>query len=356
MPLERLRVGARVVVSSFLFAAFLPGASGQIPGRGTTDDGQWTMAPKDYANSRYSGLSTLIAECLRAEARVVLPDRDRARPGGGADRRQRHDVRRHAVPELCLCARPAQAGRRKVEVQPKPDPAAQGVACCDVVNRGAAYAHGKIFFNTLDEHTIAVDAETGKELWNTKLGDINNGETMTMAPLVVKGKVLVGNSGGEFGVRGWLTALDADDRQDRLARLQHRPRQRRADRRRTSSRSTRTSAARTSASRRWPPEVVEDRRRHVWGWISYDPELDLIYYGTGNPGPWNPDQRPGDNKWTCRLFARDPDTGEAVWATSRARTTCTTTTRSTRTAARPAHRRAGRARCSCTPSATATST
>src|SRR5665647_1218788 len=89
-----------------------------------------------------------------------------------------------------------------------PERASQGVACCDVINRGAAFADGKVVFNTLDNHTIAVDAETGKEVWKIKLGDINLGETMTMAPLIVKGKVLVGNSGGEMGVRGWLTALD----------------------------------------------------------------------------------------------------------------------------------------------------
>src|SRR3954466_16386480 len=93
--------------------------------------------------------------------------------------------------------------------EPPNEPRAQGVACCDVVNRGAAYDDGRVFFNTLDDHTIALDAATGKELWNTKLGDVNRGETMTMAPLVVKGRVLVGNSGGELGVRGWLTALDA---------------------------------------------------------------------------------------------------------------------------------------------------
>src|SRR5688572_5176659 len=74
--------------------------------------------------------------------------------------------------------------------RPEPLSAAQGVACCDVVNRGPAYADGRIFYNTLDAHTVAVDAETGREIWRTKLGDINKGETMTMAPLVVKGKVL----------------------------------------------------------------------------------------------------------------------------------------------------------------------
>lgn len=101
-------------------------------------------------------------------------------------------------------------GSTKWMYEPKPAAAAQGVACCDLVNRGAAYSNGKIFYNTLDAQTVAVDAETGKELWKTKLGEINRGETMTMAPLVVHDKVLVGNSGGEFGVRGWITALDAN--------------------------------------------------------------------------------------------------------------------------------------------------
>ena len=99
----------------------------------------------------------------------------------------------------------------KWSYKPKPSPSSQGVACCDVVNRGAAYFNGRIYYNTLDLHTVAVDAATGKEVWNTTLGDINKGESMTMAPIVAKGVVIVGNSGGEFGVRGWLAGLDAKD-------------------------------------------------------------------------------------------------------------------------------------------------
>ena len=98
----------------------------------------------------------------------------------------------------------------KWQYNPKPDAAAQGVACCDVVNRGPTFANGRIFFTTLDGHVVAVNAETGEEVWKTKLGDINIGETMTMAPLVVKDKVIVGNSGGEYGVRGWIQALDVN--------------------------------------------------------------------------------------------------------------------------------------------------
>ena len=92
--------------------------------------------------------------------------------------------------------------------EPNPSPAAKGEACCDWVNRGAVFADGKVIYNTLDGYTVAVDANSGKLLWRTHLADITKGETITMAPMVVRNKVYVGDSGGEFGVRGWLTALD----------------------------------------------------------------------------------------------------------------------------------------------------
>ncbi len=130
--------------------------------------------------------------------------------GSRPDRCGRHDVRGHAVPNILYALDLKNSGAMKWSYQPNPEAAAQGVACCDTVNRGAAYSNGKVFINTLDGQTCAVDAATGKELWKTKLGDINLGESITMAPLVVKDKVLVGNSGGEFGVRGWITALDAN--------------------------------------------------------------------------------------------------------------------------------------------------
>jgi alcohol dehydrogenase (cytochrome c) len=202
---------------------------------------------------------------------------------------------------------------KKWEYDPQPDPASQGTACCDTVNRGACYYNGRIYYNTLDVHTIAVDAETGKEVWNTKLGDINKGESITMAPLVVKGKVLVGNSGGEFGVRGWLTALDAGNGKivwraytagpdkDVLIGANFKP-------------FYAKDRGQDLGVKTWPPDLWKIGGGTVWGWISYDPELDLIYYGTANPGPWNAEQRPGANKWTCTLFARKPDTGEAIWA------------------------------------------
>ncbi|CDP52991.1 Methanol dehydrogenase large subunit protein [Devosia sp. DBB001] len=196
---------------------------------------------------------------------------------------------------------------------PPTTPAAAGVACCDVVNRGAAYDADMVFFNTLDNVTVAVNARSGKEIWHTQLGDIGVGETMTMAPLVVRGKVLVGNSGGEMGVRGWLTALDektgklvwraysTGPDKDVLIGADFKPHY---DWMRGTDLGVST----------WPPDRWQTGGGSVWGWLSYDPDLNLVYYGTGNPGPWNSNQRPGDNLWTTTIFARDPDTGMAKWA------------------------------------------
>lgn len=200
----------------------------------------------------------------------------------------------------------------KWKFEPRPEAASQGVACCDVVNRGAAYADGRIFFNTLDGQTLAVDAETGKELWRTKLGDITVGETITMAPLVAKDKVIVGNSGGEMGVRGWAIALDAATGKmvwkaystgpdnEVLIGPDYKPFY---DKEKGKDLGVAT----------WPADMWQQGGGTVWGWVSYDPELNLIYYGTSNPGPWNSTMRPGDNKWTAGIFARDADTGQARW-------------------------------------------
>ncbi|HEY4671494.1 MAG TPA: methanol/ethanol family PQQ-dependent dehydrogenase, partial [Gemmatimonadaceae bacterium] len=197
--------------------------------------------------------------------------------------------------------------------KPGPIAAAQGVACCDVVNRGASYADGKIVYNTLDNQTVAVDAATGKEVWRTKVGEINLGESMTMAPLIVKNKVIVGISGGEFGIRGWLTALDLGTGKlawrayhtgpDADVKIGPRFKPFYADDKKPDL-----------GVKTWPGDTWKIGGAGVWGWISYDPQLNLIYYGSANPGPWNPEQRPGDNKWSSTLFARDPDNGDAVWA------------------------------------------
>jgi PQQ-dependent dehydrogenase (methanol/ethanol family) len=190
--------------------------------------------------------------------------------------------------------------------------ASKGVACCGPVNRGAFYWNGRLFMNLLDGHTVAIDANTGKEVWRTQVADIQKGETLTMAPLVAEGKVLVGNSGGEMGVRGWLTALDAGsgrivwraystgpDKDVLIGPDYHPPYPK--------------DAGQDLGVKTWPPDYWKIGGGTVWGWLSYDPQLKLVYYGTSNPGPWNAPQRPGDNKFTAGVFARDIGTGQARW-------------------------------------------
>jgi lanthanide-dependent methanol dehydrogenase len=130
--------------------------------------------------------------------------------------------------------------------------------------------------------------------------------------MVVKNKVLVGNSGGEFGVRGWLTALDVA-----TGRIAWRAYSTGPDQEVLIGPGFKpyyaSDKGKDLGTKTWPGEAWKIGGGTVWGFVSYDPELDLIYYGTANPGPWNPEQRPGDNKWTSGVFARRPDTGEAVW-------------------------------------------
>jgi PQQ-dependent dehydrogenase (methanol/ethanol family) len=197
--------------------------------------------------------------------------------------------------------------------KPNPDPRSQGVACCDVVNRGASYAQGKIVYNLLDGHTVAVDADTGKEVWRATVADPRFGETLTMAPLIVKNHVFVGNSGGELGVRGKEVALDLGSGKevwraystgpdsDVLIGPDFKP-------------FYKKDQGKDLGVSSWTTDQWKLGGGTQWGWVTYDPELNLIFYGTGNPGVWNADQRPGDNKWSCTIFARDPDTGHAKWA------------------------------------------
>jgi PQQ-dependent dehydrogenase (methanol/ethanol family) len=197
--------------------------------------------------------------------------------------------------------------------QPNPDQESQGVACCDTVNRGASYADGKLIYNTLDDHTVAVDAQSGKMVWETQVGDIHYGETVTGAAFVVKDTVYAGDSGGELGVRGKVTALDLKTGKIKWIAYNSGPD---ADVRIGSDFKPFYAKDRGQdlGIKTWTADQWKRGGGTVWGWISYDPELNLIFYGTGNPGVWNPDMRPGENKWSITIWARDPETGYAKWA------------------------------------------
>jgi PQQ-dependent dehydrogenase (methanol/ethanol family) len=192
-------------------------------------------------------------------------------------------------------------------------PEAIPVACCDLVNRGPAYANGRIFMTTLDNHVIALDAKTGKEIWKVSNGDYKKGETLTMSPLVVHDKLIVGNSGGEYGVRGNLTAYSLNDGHMIWRAWSTGPDQDvKIDPQKTLMMG-KPIGQKDLGVTTWPKNQWKIGGGAPWGWVTYDPELNLIYYGTSNPGTWNPNERPGDNKWAASIFARNPDTGEAAW-------------------------------------------
>jgi PQQ-dependent dehydrogenase (methanol/ethanol family) len=277
--------------------------------------GEWRSQARDYANTRYSTLDQINTGNV-SRLRVAWTFSDGTLNGHEAAPLV-VDNTMYVVtpfPDILYALDLTRAGEPiKWTFKPNPAPMAKGKACCDTVTRGVAYANGKLIYNLLDDHTVAVDAKTGKEVWRTKMGNVETGETMTMAPFVVGNKVLVGDSGGEMGVWGWIAALDVDsgkelwraystgsDQQVRIGD-DFKPFYERMK-------------GKDLGASTWPADMWKHGAGSVWGWISYDPQLKLIYYGTSNPSPRVPDQRPGDNLWTSTIFARDVDTGMARWA------------------------------------------
>jgi lanthanide-dependent methanol dehydrogenase len=196
--------------------------------------------------------------------------------------------------------------------EPKQDPNVIPVMCCDTVNRGLSYADGKIFLHQADTTLVALDAKTGKVVWSVKNGDASKGETGTSAPFVIKDKVLVGISGGEFGVQCSVTAYDLKDGKRVWRAYSEGPdNEILVDPEKTTDLGK--PVGKDSSLKTWEGDQWKIGGGCTWGWMAYDPQLNLVYYGSGNPSTWNPSQRPGDNRWSMTIFARNPDTGMAKW-------------------------------------------
>jgi alcohol dehydrogenase (cytochrome c) len=277
--------------------------------------GDWTLPNRDYANTRYSPLAEIDTTNV-ATLRVAWTFDDGVLHGHEGTPLVANNTMYLVTPfpNTAYALDLTRPGATiKWTYKPNPSPIAIGKACCDVVNRGWELADGKLFYNLLDGHTVAVDANTGHELWRTQVENVENGTTITMAPLVAKGKVFVGNSGGEMGSLGEITALDENSGKilwratstgpDSLVKIG-------ADFKPFYSWMRGKDLGVTT----WPADAWKHGAGTVWGYVSYDPELNLIYYGTSNTGPWNAAQRPGLNLWTSGVFARDPDSGMAKWA------------------------------------------
>lgn len=278
--------------------------------------GKWWLPALDFANSRYSELAQITTNNVKQLETVSTWSTGINRGHEGQPLVVGDTM--YVVtpfPNYLLAFDLTQPGFPiKWKFEPHPDPMSVGKACCDVVNRGAAYADGKIVYNTLDNHVVAVNAESGDLEWMTKVGQVDQGETVTMAPIIVKGKVITGNSGGELGVRGWVKGLDLNTGEVAWTAYNTGPDEETLMTDPDFQPYYEKDQGDDLGVKSWPPDQWQLGGATVWGWISYDPKLDLIYYGTGNPGVWNPDLRPGDNKWSISIIARDPDDGQARWA------------------------------------------
>jgi PQQ-dependent dehydrogenase (methanol/ethanol family) len=273
----------------------------------------WVMPTGDYANSRYSKLNQITAanvgklQVAWTFSTGVL----RGHEGGPliiGNMMYVHTPFPNKVYALDL------SDENKIvwKYEPKQDPNVIPVMCCDTVNRGVAYGDGKIFLHQADTTLVALDAKTGKLVWSVKNGDPSKGETGTSAPMVFKDKVITGISGGEFGVRGSVTAYNIKDGKRVWRGYSMGP-----------DSDTLIDPVKTmhlgkpvgkdSGTNTWEGEQWKIGGGPTWGWYSYDPELNLMYYGSGNPSTWNPKQRPGDNRWSMTIFARDVDTGMTRW-------------------------------------------
>jgi lanthanide-dependent methanol dehydrogenase len=272
----------------------------------------WVMPAGDYANTRYSKLKQITAanvgklQVAWTFSTGVL----RGHEGGPlviGNMMYVHTPFPNKVYALDL----SKDNQIVWKYEPKQDPNVIPVMCCDTVNRGVAYGDGKIFLHQADTTLVALDAKTGQVVWSVKDGDPSKGATGTSAPLVVKDKVLVGISGGEFGVQAHMTAYDIKTGKQVWRGYSEGP----DDQILVDDKTTALGKpiGKDSSLKTWQGDQWKIGGGATWGWISYDPALNLVYYGSGNPSTWNPKQRPGDNKWSMTIWARNPDTGVAKW-------------------------------------------
>ncbi|MDA9547774.1 PQQ-dependent dehydrogenase, methanol/ethanol family [Bradyrhizobium yuanmingense] len=273
----------------------------------------WVMPAGDYANTRYSKLNQINAQNV-GKLQVAWTFSTgvlRGHEGGPliiGNMMYVHTPFPNKVYAIDL----SQENKIVWKYEPKQDPNVIPVMCCDTVNRGLSYGDGKIILHQADTNLVALDAKTGQVAWSATNGNPAKGETGTSAALVVKDKVLVGISGGEFGVQCHVTAYDLKSGKQVWRAYSTGPDdQIKVDPVKTTSLGKPVGP--DSSLKSWQGDQWKIGGGCTWGWLSYDPALNLVYYGSGNPSTWNPKQRPGDNKWSMAIFARDADTGMAKW-------------------------------------------
>lgn len=283
----------------------------------TKDPKNWAMQAGDFSNHRYTELKQITKDNVKnlSVAWTFSTGVLRGHEGGPlvvGDTMFVHSPFPNKVFSINL-----EDQKINWKYEPKQDPTVIPVMCCDTVNRGLAYAEGKVFLQQADTTLVALDSKTGKVIWSVKNGNPKIGETNTNAPHVFKDKVITGISGGEFGVQGFLAAYDINTGKQVWKAYSVGPDdQIKFDPAKTMTWTDGKMApvGKDSSLKTWKGDQWKIGGGTTWGWYSFDPEQNAVYYGSGNPSTWNPSQRPGDNKWSMTIFSRDVDTGMAKWA------------------------------------------
>jgi lanthanide-dependent methanol dehydrogenase len=294
-------------------ASIAPASASEEVQKLTQDPNQWAIQTGDYANTRFSKLDQINAgnvnklQVAWTFSTGVLRGHEGS-PLVIGDVMYVHTPFPNTVYALDL----NNDGKIIWKYEPKQDPNVIPVMCCDTVNRGLAYADGKVFLHQADTTLVALDAKTGKPAWSVVNGDPKKGETNTATVLPVKDKIIVGISGGEFGVRCHVTAYDTKTGKQVWRAYSMGPdNEMLMDPEKTMELGK--PVGKDSSLKTWQGDQWKTGGGCTWGWYSYDPPQNAFYYGSGNPSTWNPKQRPGDNKWSMTIFARDVDTGMAKW-------------------------------------------
>jgi len=281
-----------------------------------SDPANWASQAGDYANHRYSDLAQINASNVKNLQVAWTMSTGVLRGHEGSPLVIGDTMYVHTPFPNNVFAVSLKDQTYKWKYEPKQDVSVVPVMCCDTVNRGLAYGDGKIFLQQADTTLVALDANTGKVVWSAKNGDSKLGETNTNAPHVFKDKVITGISGGEFGVRGRVIAYNIKDGKKVWTGYSTGPdNEMLMDPAKTMTWTNGKMApvGKDSSIKTWKGDQWKLGGGTTWGWYSYDPKLNLVYYGSGNPGTWNPSQRPGDNKWSMTIWARDLDTGMTKW-------------------------------------------
>ncbi len=272
--------------------AYVPVTAGDLTGAATSDG--WLMFNRDYSGRDYAPFTQVTTANVSGLKQVWASEKIDIPNGFEGSPIIHGDYMFVTTPKDRIIAYNATTGGKIWEYDYAVPPNAYKTVCCDTNNRGVAVYGSMLFFGTLDNHVVALDAATGKLVWNIALADPGIGYSISEAPLVVNGNIIIASGGGEYGARGFIVGLDAQTGA-------------------TKWKTYTVPAENEPGGDTWPAGMYKTGGGSPWMTGTYDPDTNTLFWGVGNPGPWLATMRPGKNLYTDSLLALDPDTGALKW-------------------------------------------